>query len=174
MTAKRTPRAPKVALPISLRTDADDPTVLLLLWSDGRSAPVQRALVDGLRIRPDRRLAAKDATRLARALATDAARDAALRLLARADRSAASLRERLAQAGHDGPAVESAIASLRADGWLDDLRYAGSLLERSLGAARDAAARRRAIARCRRAGLDADTISAALRHLGVASDVEDL
>jgi hypothetical protein len=66
------------------------------------------------------------------------------------------------------------MASLGADGWLDDLRSAGALPERSLGATRERPAIRRAVAACRRSGLDAATISTALRRLGVSTGLEVL
>lgn len=174
MTTRRRTRTTKGARPTGLRTDPEDPTVLLVAWSDGRSVPVPRGIADALRISPDRRLAAKDATRLAEALAVEGARVAALRLLARADRSVARVRQRLLAAGHDEAASDGAVASLRAEGWLDDLRLAATLLDRSSGRKRDRAWVRRAVTTCRRAGLDADTISIAMRRLGVPHDAEDL
>jgi regulatory protein len=102
----------------------------------------------------------------------DDARTAALRLLATRELSEAQLRERLARRGHDGSAIDSAIARLKADRSLDDERVAAAI------ARSEATLRKRGRLRIRRrieaAGIAPETARRAVDHLFEEIDADAL
>jgi regulatory protein len=99
-----------------------------------------------------------------------AARDAALRYLASADRSEDEVRRKLRQAGHAEETVEEALAFLRAAGLVDDVRLARDWTE-SRGIRRQIGPRRLE-AELRRKGIDAEIVREAVEGLSEEQTVE--
>jgi regulatory protein len=87
------------------------------------------------------------------------ARTAAVALLARRDFASKELHERLAARGFEAPAVEAALASLGAEGTLNDARYAENYVTCQAGRGRGPV---RIAAELRMRGLAAELIEAAL------------
>jgi regulatory protein len=87
----------------------------------------------------------------------------AYRHLGRREHSTAELCARLERAGYEPAAVEAAVAMLRAQGHLDDARYARLLAEDRRGL--DGWGVERIRARLQAAGVDDSVIEAALAHL---------
>jgi regulatory protein len=79
---------------------------------------------------------------------------AALRLLGYRFRSEAELCKRLIEKGHDRGAIDDAVARLRAEGWIDDARFARVLAD----------------SRSRR-GIGPKRVALELRRLGVEDEV---
>jgi regulatory protein len=90
--------------------------------------------------------------------------------LGRREHSVAELRARLARAALDPSVVEGALAIVREQGYLDDVRYARLLVEDRRNVAGWGAERIRA--RLEAAGIDRDTVDDALRDLDGPAELD--
>lgn len=119
--AKRARRSPPID---ALRALAADPNVVEVRVGGRTVASLPRARAESLGAVEGAAWTPALAARVSTAAAEALAREAALAFLARRAWSASLLRARLARAGHDEAAAAAAVASLVADGWLDDRAYA--------------------------------------------------
>jgi len=97
---------------------------------------------------------------------------AALRLLARSELSEAQVRVRLARRGHDGPAIEAALARLKSERSLDDRRAALAIARAEAG--RRGRGRRRVLQRLAAAGIADDIASRAIEDVFESIDEDAL
>jgi len=109
------------------------------------------AQVELLRLRVGQNWSERLATRVEHALAVEAARRDALRMLGRTAVASATLRERLLRKEHPEKAVDATVAALLDDGWLDDRAFAVAVAEAAL----------------RRGPLGVDALAARLTRRGV-------
>jgi regulatory protein len=102
---------------------------------------------------------------------SDRAYAAALRLLGYRFRSEAELRKRLAEKELPPDAVDGALARLKAEGWIDDARFARVLAD---SRSRKGIGPKRIALELRRAGVDDEVAGAAVRGTDPETVEEDL
>lgn len=119
----------------ALTTVQRDPSLVRISIDGAPVGSLLRATVDRLKLAVDGLVSESQAARIRRAVLVANARSRGLRMLSTSDRSSRRLEELLVDRGHDPEAAREAIAGLRADGWVDDARFAESrartLIERS-------------------------------------------
>ena len=107
-----------------------DPSLVRVAMNDVEIGVLLRATVDALGLRVGLRVSSSMVTKISAARDLTAARAAALKLLARSDRSRATLLSQLIERGHSEHSAEAAVARLVEDGWVDDARYASERARR--------------------------------------------
>lgn len=131
MSPPRAPRSSAAGRITALRPRDRDPSLVDVEVGGEVVGTILRGAVDDLGLREGALLSAARRTRLAEACDRAAARTAALRLLARSDRSGAMLERHLVERGGFDASIASATRrQLAADGWQDDRRYAMARAER--------------------------------------------
>jgi len=113
----------------ALRPLQRDPNLRSLFIDGKRAAVVRGADVETLGLREGEAWTDEMATRLIALAALDAARRAALRLLAFRARSRADLRDRLIEKEHDAAIVDEVLHELESHCWIDDAALARDLIE---------------------------------------------
>ncbi len=96
---------------------------------------------------------------------------AALRLLGYRFRSEAELRKRLVEKEHDRDAIDAAVARLKAEGWIDDARFARVLAD---SRSRKGIGPKRVALELRRFGVQDDVAGAAVRGTDQEMAEDDL
>ena len=162
------------ALPLDAKVNAirpmgDDQSRLTVRVGRARFGPVHAVDRDGLGLSPGASLDAAARGRLADALAREAARADALRLLGTRSRSRRDLLHRLTQKGHDRGSAGSALDRLERVGLSDDESPAR---DRATGLADSGRAGPRAAeGKLRAIGIDGPTAAAAVREAYAQTDL---
>ena len=113
----------------ALRAASDDPNLVEVRVAGRTEATLPRHRAEELGITEGTAWTPALAARVGRAAAEALARESALAFLAKRPWSAAALEARLAKAGHAPTAAAAAVASMVADGWLDDRAFAATRVE---------------------------------------------
>lgn len=113
----------------ALRAVAHDPNVVEVRVAGRTEATLPRQRAEELGIAEGAPWTPALAARVDRAAAEALARESALAFLAKRSWSAAALEARLVKSGHAPGAAAAAVASMVADGWLDDRAFAAARVE---------------------------------------------
>lgn len=135
--APRSPRRSRAASRVTALDSLERDPSLIRVAIDGASVGTMlRAAVESMKLRVDGPVSPALAAKIRWAIDVAAARTRALRMLASQDRSAQRLVDLLVARGVSPPVAEEAVRGLRADGWVDDARFAAqkarTLVERHL------------------------------------------